>query len=532
MGVPEESKDLSRVQSHEKNGETAIVSEKYADVTLRLVEEHGDKFGPLTPEKEKKLRRKLYWHVMGLLSAINLLLFIDKSTLGYAAILGLFEETGISKAQYNNLGTFFYVGYLAAQWPGHYLMQRLPFGKFVAGLVFMWGATILLHCVATKYAGLIVLRIALGAAESVVVPAMEMTIGMFFNRHEQSFLQPFLWVTSALAPVCAAFISYGLLWSHSNVLPWKLFMIVTGGLSVILSVFVWFYYPSNPAEARFLTLEEKVHSINRVHQSSQSSIEQKQFKKSQLRETLRDPVSWLFALQAFTLMMSNNLTYGQQNLITTALGVDNLGSTLVAAAGGGFGVLICLAGTFALKFWPSNLALHGLIWCIPAIAGGIGMVAIDWNAKLGMLACLLLAGHTYGNTYIIALGWATSSAAGYTKKLTRNVMFMIGYSIANLVSPQIWVPKDAPRYYGAWISMIVVSWVGTPVILFIIQFILKKRNKERKAWAAGLSEDERLAHEFGEVEQTDENGEVVRRKVEIALLDLTDLENKFYIYPI
>lgn len=35
---------------------------------------------------------------------------IDKSTLGYAAILGLFEETGISKAEYNNLGTFFYVG--------------------------------------------------------------------------------------------------------------------------------------------------------------------------------------------------------------------------------------------------------------------------------------------------------------------------------------------------------------------------------------------------------------------------------------
>ena len=37
---------------------------------------------------------------------------IDKSTLGYAAILGLFEETGISQAQYNNLNTMFYVGTL------------------------------------------------------------------------------------------------------------------------------------------------------------------------------------------------------------------------------------------------------------------------------------------------------------------------------------------------------------------------------------------------------------------------------------
>lgn len=151
--------------------------------------------------------------------------------------------------------------------------------------------TVLLHCVATKYAGLVVLRLALGAAESVVVPAMEMTIGMFFNRREQSFLQPVLWITSAAAPVCAAFISYGLLWSKSSVLPWKLFMIVTGGLSVLLSILVFLRYPNNPAEAKFLTLHEKVHVINRVHASSQSSIEQKQFKRSQFVETLRDPVS-------------------------------------------------------------------------------------------------------------------------------------------------------------------------------------------------------------------------------------------------
>lgn len=411
-------------------------------------------------------------------------------------------------------------------------MQRLPLGRFIAGLVFMWGATVLLHCAATKYAGLVVLRLLLGASEAVVVPAMEMTIGMFFNRHEQSFLQPILWVTSAAAPICAAFISYGLLWSDSYILPWKLFMIVTGGLSVLLSILVWFRYPNNPSEAKFFTLEEKVHTIRRVQESSQSSIEQKQFKKTQFVETLRDPVSWLFCLQAFTLMMSNNLTYGQQNLITKALGVTSLGSTLVAAAGGGFGVVVFIAGALALRWWPSNLALHGLVWCLPAIAGGIGMVAIAWDQKLAMLACLLLAGHTYGLTYIIALGWTSSSAAGYTKKLTRNVMFMFGYSVANLISPQIWVPQDAPRYYGAWIAQIVISWVGTPVILFVIQIILKRRNAERRAWAAGLSEEQRAMHELGEVEELDENGALVRREVEIAMLDLTDLENPFFIYPI
>lgn len=53
------------------------VAEKNADVTLRLLEKHGDEFGPLTPEAEKKLRRKLYLRLMTLLSAINIMLFVS-----------------------------------------------------------------------------------------------------------------------------------------------------------------------------------------------------------------------------------------------------------------------------------------------------------------------------------------------------------------------------------------------------------------------------------------------------------------------
>ncbi|KAF9690518.1 hypothetical protein EKO04_011548 [Ascochyta lentis] len=494
------------------------VDARNADVTLGLLEKHDHEFGPLTPEKEKELRRKIYWRLMTLLSAINIVLFV-----------GLFEETKITKAEYNNLNTMFYVGYLAFQWPGHYLLQRLPFGKFVGGVVFSWAVIVFLHCVATRYAGLVVMRLALGAAEAVIVPAMEITIGMFFNRHEQSFLQPVLWITCQAAPVATAFISYGLLWSTGAVLPWKLLHIVTGGITFLLAIWVWIDYPNNPADARWLSLEERIQVIRRVHQSQQSSIEQKHFKKEQFVETIKDPVSWLFALQAFTLMYSNNLNYGQKNLITTSIGITSLNSTLVTAAGGGFGMACCIVATLALRRWPRNIAWHASIWCLPSIAGGVGMVSIEWDNKIALLACLILAASTYGVTYIIALGWTTSTAAGYTKKLTRNVMFMVGYCVGNLVSPQIWVPSAGPRYYGAWVSMIVIAWVGTPAILLVIRFILVRRNQERKEILRTINGEEA---ERGVVEETNAGGETVRVKVDLAVLDLSDLQNKSFIYPI
>lgn len=71
-----DTKDETRVDSRKAPGKS-IVTERYADETLHFIEQHGKDFGPLTPEKEKVIRRKSYLHVMGLLSAINLLLFVS-----------------------------------------------------------------------------------------------------------------------------------------------------------------------------------------------------------------------------------------------------------------------------------------------------------------------------------------------------------------------------------------------------------------------------------------------------------------------
>ncbi|EXJ76959.1 hypothetical protein A1O3_10116 [Capronia epimyces CBS 606.96] len=506
------------------------IAERDADVTYTLLKTHGSEVAQgLDVAGQKRLDRKLYFGLVPLLVIIDLMLFIDKATLSYASILGLFEETGIGNGQYNDLNTLFYAGYIIGQFPGHYLMQRVPLGRFMGGAIFLWSLLVLLHCTAESYGALIPLRFFLGAVEATVVPAIEITLGMFFVPKVQGILQPLFWVSCMGAPIPAGFIAYGLLWSQSSVAPWKLFMITTGGLTFFLAIFSWFYYPNNPAEAKFLTLRERVYLVTKIHDATGSSIEYKKVKKSQLREAVQDPISWLFGLQAFTLMLSNNIAY-QQNLLFVSLGVSNLGSTLVSAASGGFSVACCIVATILLRYVPWRKAYWGAFWCLPAVAGGIGMATVDWDKKIGLLACLILAGATFGITYIIALGWTTSTAAGYTKKLARNVFFMAGYGIANLISPQIWVPKDAPRYYPAWIVQIVISWAGTPVILFIIQWILARRNKERYAW---IAEQEAAGKtRTGVIEQTDADGKRTEVEVDISLLDLTDLENKYFIYPL
>lgn len=58
------------------SGAGKVVSERAADETLRLVEEHGGDVGALRPEIEKTLKRKIYVHVLLLVIIIDLMLYV------------------------------------------------------------------------------------------------------------------------------------------------------------------------------------------------------------------------------------------------------------------------------------------------------------------------------------------------------------------------------------------------------------------------------------------------------------------------
>lgn len=128
-----------------------LVPSRLADVTLAFMEENDAAVPEITPEQEKKLKRKLFLTIFTFVSAINLLLYMDKATLSYDSILGFFEDTGLTQNTYNTVNTLFYVGFAIGQFPGQYLAQKLPLGKFLGGLLATWTILIFLSCTAYNF---------------------------------------------------------------------------------------------------------------------------------------------------------------------------------------------------------------------------------------------------------------------------------------------------------------------------------------------------------------------------------------------
>lgn len=81
MGIPEKVEapkaHQNKVSSEQSSVTNAkVVSERAADETLDLLEQHGSSVGVLTPEAEKKLTRKIRFHVLVLVMIIDLMLFV------------------------------------------------------------------------------------------------------------------------------------------------------------------------------------------------------------------------------------------------------------------------------------------------------------------------------------------------------------------------------------------------------------------------------------------------------------------------
>lgn len=77
----------------------------------------------------------MFWFLLLLDTANIPHLDLDKQSLSYAGVFGLIDDLHLVGTQFAWLGSIFYVGQLASEFPVIYLMSRLPLAKFVSCLM-------------------------------------------------------------------------------------------------------------------------------------------------------------------------------------------------------------------------------------------------------------------------------------------------------------------------------------------------------------------------------------------------------------
>ena len=60
-------------------------------------------------------------------------------TLSSAANYGMIQQANLKGQEFSLLVALFYIGYLVAEYPSNYLMQKFPTGKYLTVNFILWG---------------------------------------------------------------------------------------------------------------------------------------------------------------------------------------------------------------------------------------------------------------------------------------------------------------------------------------------------------------------------------------------------------
>ncbi|KAF3035115.1 hypothetical protein E8E12_005159 [Didymella heteroderae] len=491
-----------------------------ADAAMKAFEGMDGQVIELTPEKNKALLRKIDWHLMPIMCIVYGLNYLDKTTLSYASVMGLrlppssnklASGINLTSDHYQWLGSMFYFGYIAWEYPTTRLLQMLPLGKYSAFNIIMWGLVLACFAAVENYAGAIAIRFFLGVFESAVTPGFALFTSQWYTKKEQGSRTAIWFSFNGWAQIFGGVVAYGIAVgcrkSGTIIEPWKIIFLVTGLLTMSIGFLFLWIMPDNQLNCRWLSKEDQILAIERVR-VNQQGIGNKHYKLYQLKEALTDPLSWAFFFYALIADIPNGGISNFFSQLIVGFGYTPEQSLLYGTPGGAIEVVFLIACGWAGDKYGYRV-LISMIGLCTAMLGMILIVALPLSNNSGRLAGYYLT-QASPTPFVALLSLLSSNVAGYTKKTTVAAMYLIGYCVGNIIGPQTFRPGDAPRYVPAEVT-IIVCWGVCLGILAFIHLYCVRQNKKKAAI--------RAAPNYVKLENQE-------------WLDLTDRENPEFIYTL
>lgn len=466
---------------------------------------------PLSDEEARKLRNKIDWHIMPLMCIMYLITFMDKTTLGQAAVLGILKDAHLSANQFDWLGTVFYFSYLLFQYPQNLALQRFPIGKWMSLNIFLWAIILCCHAACKSFGALFACRFLLGICEGAITPGFMIVTSMFYTQAEQTLRVGYWFLMNGFAVIILGLISFGVLHTHTpNFAPWQWLMMITGIITFVTAGLFWLFFPDSPTSAKFLKENERAQAVQRIR-VNRTGIENKHFKFPQFLETVKDPRTWLLAFIAGASNVVNSLT-NQRQLIVAQFGFTTLQTTLLGCVDGVVEILTIWLGVKLASNKYIGRAYAGVLMYIPAIIGTILVSALPFSNKVGLLFSYWICIFAIA-PFAIFLGWVTSITSGHTKRITTNAIVLCAYAIGNAVSQFMWKAQYRPRNHIPW-AVITTTNFCSALALLLLRYLLATDNARRERQESYV--------------QYELDGTTI--EIDRAFLDLTDRQNHEFRY--
>ncbi|KIW92662.1 uncharacterized protein Z519_06509 [Cladophialophora bantiana CBS 173.52] len=471
------------------------------DISLETVERAEGQMGlstPLTEDErrcERKLKMKLDFIILPLLSTVYFFAQMGRSDVGNAKIAGMDKELHLSSQQYSNIASIFNVGYLVFQLPGTLLVRKIGPPYQFGGAMMAWGMVTACTVAVHSYASLMVIRVFVGVCEAFVQGAV-FYLSFWYPYNELATRGAIFFSTAALAGAFNGLIAYGVetdLQGANAWSAWRWLFLIEGILPIGWAFVVVTFLPPTPEKVRFFFSEEEKHLIVKrsriAHNTGESKIRPKL-----ILNVLIDPKFWMsVCIESATLFCLQSLS----NFLPAILygfGWSTIKSQLMSVV-----VYACafVAIIFSARV-SDKTSRRGLIIIANATVATLGyilLLTLKQPAGRFAGACIVAMG-LYPNV-VINLTWAASTNIGYTHRATATALINSIAQAVAISGNQAYV--DPPYYrrgHAASLGMIGFEIVVATTMLFVLKHENEKKKREQHSEKA---EEVRRKHTIDDV---------------------------------
>jgi len=188
------------------------------------------------------------YRVLGILSLLSVITFLDRNAISIAAVR-LTEELSLSNEQFGWIASAFAVSYGIFEIPTGLWGDRFGEKKVLARIVLWWSLFTAFTGVVTGFASLLVVRFLFGAGEAGAYPNLAIAVRKWFDAKELGRAQAFIWMASRMGGAITPFVVVPLQ-IHFG---WRVTFYGLGAIGLIW-VLVWWLFYKEPNEERPLNL--------------------------------------------------------------------------------------------------------------------------------------------------------------------------------------------------------------------------------------------------------------------------------------
>lgn len=416
---------------------------------------------------------KASWRILPLIAVGYGIAYIDRANISFAA-LQMNRDLGFSATVYGLGAGLFFLSYALFEIPSNLLLVKFGARRWIARIMLSWGVIAAGMMFVRTPTQFYILRFLLGFAEAGFFPGVIYYLTFWFPAEARGRAISRFYVAWPLSTVVMGGLAGTLLGLQGKfgLAGWQWLFLTEGLPAVIMGIVIFLLLPDTPADAKWLSADEKQWIERRLEADLTSD---RRHADRGVFAALLNPVVLVFTL----LNMVNLGSYYAFNLsapelLKHATGLSTNMVGYVVGASGLLGAVSMIAFGWHSD-WRKERFFH---LALPIVTSGLGygMLALAHDPRVTIAAYWLVI---MSNAGIAATFWLAPGEVMAPRSLAVSIAAINSVGqLGSFVSPILWgMAKDATGDFRLGLSVLPIGYlVAAMLVLWLRRQVLAPRN--------------------------------------------------------